>query len=614
MLVAAPASAQAADAKHTPAAAASSGLIPVWAFVNGAAPVAHARVRITSSGKPVRQAGGRMWKRTNAQGVVVLRMRRVPRRFTVIVRGGRAAGMRVRGSQRRAVPAYRGTRVVEVNPLTTLVTRLRRRWPKLDNRRAVRAVKRYFHVPQWADLGQNLRDLGDRWFNARAYLREVRRAGSIDRLNRRLARRIASGSARRARRAPTALAAQATGWSSLPQAKFLVGGLKYLGANVAGTVTQGLIGAGLGALLNLAQSTGLITLPKSDMDEVRDQLDAIGAHLTRLEGKIENLSTAVARSHASQLLHLSDDVVGRIDEAQARLALLANLSPGDPTEKRFAQTIDAYIGGNLQDAGAILNRHLNPALAIGDNVIKAASRALATERFFDERDSTEVEDIYYYFGMYQLQLAVLLVNYWNAHPDAYSLDTRTALMARIEANVTTTQQRSLKPPVPSGMFFDTRTPRFMWGTRNETVDAYRVRSEELYKRADLVMGDFKNWQMPANGDYRNLLDGASGEPRKWLQDHVKVPLKHRRVWASDSLYFAESVTSTFIRVHIFDLDNGQPARHDFGNTPWEFDCRGSNAGPRKCYKDNLDAVRFLRSKTGGLMLLRYLAPDESYWW
>jgi hypothetical protein len=381
-----------------------------------------------------------------------------------------------------------------------------------------------------------------------------------------------------------------------------------------GTITQGLIGAGLGALLNFAQSAGLITLPKSDMDEVRDQLDAVGMQLTRLQGKIENLSTAVARSHASQLLHQSDVVLARIDEAQARLALLANLNPGDPTQRPFAQTIDAFIGANLQDAPAILNRQLNPALPIGDNVIKATSRALATERFFDERDSAEVQDVYYYFGMYQLQLAVLLVNYWNAHPDTYSLDTRKALLARIEANVTRTQQQSLKPPVPSGMFFDTRTPRFMWGTTNETVDAYRVRSEELYRRTDLVMGNFKNWQMPANGDYRNLLDGASGEPRTWLQDQVKVPLRHRRVWASDSLYFAESVTSTFIRVHIFDLDNGQPARHDFGNTPWEFDCRGSNAGPRKCYKDVPEAVRFLRSKTGGLMLLRYLAPGESYWW
>jgi hypothetical protein len=242
LLVAAPASAQAPANDRASGAAASSRLIPVWAFVNGAAPVAHARVRVTSSGKPVRQVGGRMWKRTNARGVAVLRMRRVPRRFNVEVRGGRAAGMRVRGSQRRAVRAYRHARVVEVNPLTTLVTRLRRQRRMLNNRRAVRAVKRYFHVPRWADLGQNLRDMGDEWFNARAYVRDVRRHGSIDRLNRRLARKILSGKAPRARRAwrsPMATASQKGGWGSLPQAQLLVGGLQYLGANVAGRSPKG---------------------------------------------------------------------------------------------------------------------------------------------------------------------------------------------------------------------------------------------------------------------------------------------------------------------------------------------------------------------------------------
>jgi hypothetical protein len=616
LLVSAPGSARAAEAERSTQGAANSRLIPVWAFVNGDAPLARGRVRIMAGGKSVRQVNGRIWKRTNAEGVAVLRMRRVPRRFTVVVRRGNAAGRRVPGSQYRIVTNYRRTRVVEVNPLTTLVTRLRRQRPALHNRRAVGEVKRYFRVPRWSDLGQNLRDMGDEWFDSRLYLRNARRYGSINRLNRVVARKILSGKAPRAHPAAlsrTASASQVGGWLRMKAGELVGAAFEYLGKATLEIVGQSAVGGALGGLLQLAQSAGLISLPKSDMDQVREQLDAIGAQLTQLKGKIDNLTSRVERNNASQLLHQSDPVLARIDHARADLALLASMGQTDPTRKNFAGVIDGYIANNLQDAPELLNAQLNPGLSIGDNVIKATSRALAaTDRFYDERDSAKVQQVYDYFAMYQVQLAVLLTNYWNAHPGTYSENTIKASIARIEASVTKTQTESVKPAVPAGTFFDLRTPRFMWGTDNRTVNALTVEQEGLRTSASIGMFGFRNWQMPAHGDLGNLVDGATDNPRAWLQDQVEVPLKHQLLWTSDMFQPSPVWRSgQGIDVTIFDLQTGR--REGYFYDRQDPKCPGTTSG--SCdWKYSPDVQVFLRSKAGGLMLLRYLAPGESYWW
>ena len=117
---------------------------------------------------------------------------------------------------------------------------------------------------------------------------------------------------------------------------------------------------------------------------------------------------SLAESEASQLLHQTDDVIGRIEHAQELFDVLANLSPTDPTQQKFAVATRTYIGNHLLDAPALLNRRLSPSLAIGDNVLKATSRALAaSNRFFDQRDSREVKSVYDYFATFQAQLAVL---------------------------------------------------------------------------------------------------------------------------------------------------------------------------------------------------------------
>jgi hypothetical protein len=115
---AASSTAQSGTAAGTRATASRSGLIPVWAYLDGSDPVVGGRVSIIAGGKPVAQLGPHAYRLTNAHGVALVSVRRIPRRFTVVVRGGRAAGRRLVGSLRsgRSGP---DTGVVDVNPQRT---------------------------------------------------------------------------------------------------------------------------------------------------------------------------------------------------------------------------------------------------------------------------------------------------------------------------------------------------------------------------------------------------------------------------------------------------------------------------------------------------------------
>jgi len=307
--------------------------------------------------------------------------------------------------------------------------------------------------------------------------------------------------------------------------------------NLLGTAVeiqkQQFVGGALAALLQVAKGAGLDLVGKSELDGVREQLDALGAQLTQLNGKVDDVKRIVARSHASQLLAQSNDIIGSIKWAQERLAMLARMKPDDPTQSSFAQTIIAHIAVYLDNAAEKLDRQLRPSLAIGDNAIKATSRALASERFFDSRSSDEVRSVYDYFAMYQAQLAVLLANYYNAYPASYSVATRKELLEKVQENVIKVEQESVKPSVPVGAFFDTRTPRFMWAMDPQTVNVVTLLEKDMKTSTTLSYGGLHNFQLPSSHDLVNLVAGASGDPRAWLQAQVNVHLSHQLLWVSD---------------------------------------------------------------------------------
>jgi hypothetical protein len=623
----APAAALAADRGRPQPASTPTRVIPVWAYVNGANPVAGSRVTIMAGGKPVRQLRARTSGVTNVNGVALVLVRRVPRRYTVVVRGGRVAGERLPGGLRSL--AVSGAGVAEVNPLTALVSQLRGQRPSLSFSRASRLVKHYFGVPWWADLGDNLRD-GPAWFSAAKYLAEARRYGSIDRLNRAVALRILHAGSRFPRISNGAQLSSGSGATGSPSAAktgtVVVGGLtdltprelvkkvfKHLLGTGLGIGSHELVGGLLGGLLQLASHVTGIMPPKSEFEQVQDQLNAIGAQLTELKGQVANLDLTIAKSDASRLLHLSDKVIGDIQRGSEDLEALAASTRNANGQKQLAEDIAYHVRNNLLTAPKTFGALLDPAFTVANNPIKAVSHVLGSSGFFDAQKSDEVRTVYDYYATYQTELAVLLTNYWNTKPDAYPVAAQKAEIAKLDASVTKIERESLKPTVPAGTFIDTRTPAFMWGMYSQSVTALTVINDNQQTSTKLSLGGFHNYQMPSFHDYKNLLKGATGDPRVWLQGQVKVPLDHQLVWGSEGITtrtgFSTSPHSSppcEVRVDIFNLDTDavQPA----GSTESgpKYNCRTAFTDPK--------IQNFLRSKSGGLLLLRYLAPSERYYW
>jgi len=602
------------------AAGPRSELVPVWAYVNGDLPLAGAWVGIVTQKGAMRQVNGRLLARTNAHGVVVLAFAHVPRRFSVIVTGGRAGGQALKGSLRTEVHTYSGAAgVVEVNPLTTVLARLRSERPRLTYGAAALLVKRYYRVPAWADLAENLRT-SRAWFDARAYLRQARRYGSVDGLTRIVVWRMLHGQRRMARVAlPVRVVsadAMATTAGFAPAitsvglahnaTKLVVRVFKSLLGTTVKIKREELVGGALGGLLQLAKVLGLAPDTPTELAGVREQLDALSTQLTRVEGQVKDVSKRLERIHASQLLAQSNGVIARISDAYKRLALLANMTPTDTTRESFAAILTAQIA-KLTEAPEELDLQLRPKLEIGDNVFKAASRSLATSNlFFDERQSQTVEAVYEYFATYQAQLAILLTNYYNANPKAYSPETIRALISPIETNVTA-QAQSLKPPVPPRTFIDTRTPKFMWGVLPGRVSALTLLQDHIQTSRMLNMGAFNNYQLPSSHDLRNLLAGATpgDDARAWLQPQIAVHLSDPLVWVSDPFVRTTSPHNCQIFIQIFNLRTAKYENYSGG--------RYVQTSPT-CNLQDPATRRFLASMHGGVLFLRYLAPGESYWW
>ena len=352
---------------------------------------------------------------------------------------------------------------------------------------------------------------------------------------------------------------------------------------------QGLVGGALGGLLELAKSAGIDLAGKSELDGVREQLNGLAAQVTQLQGQVSVLGQQLAHTHASVLIHHSDAVIGNIKTATEQLEALAKAG-GTAEERQFlADEITKFVGTNLINAPATLDLHLNPEVALGDNAIKATSRALAaSSRFFDARQSDEVRAVYDYFATYQTQLAVLLTNYWNAHP--FSVQYKTDAISKLETSVTETQQKSLKPTVPAGAFFDTRTPQFMWAMYNHTVTGLDLMDRGWQTSRTIVVGDFRNFQLPSSHDLRKLVDGSSGDARAWLQPQVRVNLSHQLLWVSDPFRRGSQKGRCRLQITIFDLLTAKLVDWRFHNASGFVGCELNNAGTREALRSTFTTV------------------------
>jgi hypothetical protein len=619
---------------------ASSRLVPVWPLVDGDMPVSFGRVSVVATTedpahvgdrRPVVQRTGAGSERTNAAGVAMLDFGRLPRRFTVVVRGGFAHGRRFPGTLYAEVRNH-GTDVVEVNPVTTLTAYVRTVGRGMGGVRARRRVKRLLAIPAWHDTTRDLRR-ADEHFDGDAYLAAVRRRGSVAALNRALLAELRDGDGDRwmFRESGARMALAPLDWLKLvedPEA-LVATGFEELANFVFGKIGDHVTNGALGWLTSIAPELGFGggDEQRAELAEIRAALEAMGKQLTRLEGQVQGVYRAVQQAELSELAHQTDVTIGQIDHAESQLAVLANMSPDDPTVGRFAETINDYIGSRLLDAPAILNRYLSPGIRVADNVIKAAYQAVAagTPRVFDSGKSAQAKSIYDYFAGYQMQLAVLLTNYWHSKPDTYSGSTISENLFEIQRNVTVEQRASLKPSVPGGAWVDPRTG-LMWTFTDTPVDGVAL-LESYLKNTNLApLGEqaFANWRLPTRLELADFTSGIGGSARAYLNAQLGFDdAVVRNTWTSDSLTRARWSLITgdeeLLRVGFFNLNSNtfvpySDPGHQFNqNAPpysWPLEVT-----PQGCGVNSPTLREWLRAKVArGLFYVRQPAAGEDYWW
>ena len=454
-------------------------VLAVWGLADGDTDVAGATVRVfagppaarggaSRSGRALAQTNGRRADRTYRSGVALLAFRRLPSEFVVEVRGGRANGRRVPGTLRAAVRGYRSGDVIYVNPVTTMMAAYRAAVERgsLDRSYAGarRLAYRELRIPHWmsqADLSYRDRRFdGDTLSRRRAPRRRGRRARS-------------PAPPRRPGRPPVyrvPAAARAAGGISPPPRREPLGPLPGGGAVLEGAagvvmrllVTGAALAAGEVAQRNQIEVPGWLLGLFGLGDAADEQFAEIRRLLTGLSAQVTRLQSDVNLAGFSALVHQTDRTTGQIDHANSQLVLLANMPSGDPTKRAFARTIVDYIGTNLLDAPEILNQNLGTRISLADNLIKSASRTLGQRKLFGPKSSAEVRGIYDYFAAYQVQLAMLLQEYYHAKPDVYNPTNAAANLERLRANVVS-QADSLKPDVPENTVIDTKN-REMWVT------------------------------------------------------------------------------------------------------------------------------------------------------
>jgi hypothetical protein len=442
---------------------------------------------------------------------------------------------------------------VDINPVTTLITddlAGQRELPApIALARAHTQIYRLLVIPG----SENQVDLrySARYFDGATYLRAAQRAGGIGRLDRQLVGQARRGQQRRFLSAPATftggprLAGPIASAAAFP----LTGGeltaraFKFLAAQAGSSLVR-VAGqkAGTAALGWVLAAYGFEdALADQDVTEIRRIVEQLSTQVAQLQNQVSQLQRDLGVIGFSTLVHQTDRTIGQIDHATSQLALLANMPAKDPTKAAFAQTIADYIGANLLDAPAILNRGLGSHLLLADNVIKSASRALAQRKFFGPQSSAEVRGVYDYFAAYQVQLAMLLQEYYHAKPTVYSAENNVANLAQLRGNVES-QAGSLKPDVPANTVIDTKS-REMWvtdlpnpekrlfdiayATRDGSHFQWRGNTHATYTRdcgfrpfdgpRGLAGLPYCNWEMPTADAYRRLIEGWSGKsPSHWL--------------------------------------------------------------------------------------------------
>jgi hypothetical protein len=389
--------------------------------------------------------------------------------------------------------------------------------------------------------------------------------------------------------------------------------------------------AALGLLKKLASSAaesvlpklfGLVGLPEDlidsgDIKEIRGRFHAIDEKLVEIKKDLARLETKIDKVNYNVVVGPTKNDVADINTFYADLKVLANMDARDKTRKGFGQRVLEDIKTRITPIPGRLNEKLGGSVQLADNVLTAASTFVASKAgpFFGPDDSALVQSIYAYYADAQSRAGVLLMAYWTSDPSSFSPATITTLAGRITTNVQNQAAQYVKPPVPDGVFIDTRT-RTMW-TRTLVNRVDGLTFDRNISGKPQSWAGFSDFRVPSFAELQQLIRGWDGNPAEWLRQRAKMaPGVEGRLWAQDSLVVQRQskfcskgrCTAGFVRLlNLFDLSRGDIYDHcPFGE---RYKC------PQR-YSENTplpSGTRFLMHQSALVIYKRPLGIQESYW-
>ena len=449
--------------------------VPVWALIDGELPLTGGKATIvTGHGRNrhvIADRGGDT--RTNRDGTVVLHPRRVPKRFTVVVRGGEAGGDRFRGSLAIDVTGYRAPGILTVNPVSTIVTAFERAHPELNGGRAEVKVKRYLEIPAFQDVAIDLRR-SDAFFDGDVILKRLggrRMSDLVDKTVARMDRVGRHGTnpflfSRRAKAERRRLG-DVDGAGDAAVADDLVNGLLKNAASAgAGAVGNYLLGF---VLEDFGLGGG--DPDAAALAAIQNQLTVISQQLGTLEVDSEKTQAAIAKAEYSNLVGQTTQSLGEIDNAETCLGFLVTMDKNDPDLGRFSKGLTNYIGSTLLPIESTLTKQINGVQG-ADGIVTAAykdTHAAALNpstpnfHFWTQQVSAQPRQVFDYFAAYQAELAMLTTEYYHSQDE--TTDSIVAALNEFQYDIGQ-EQSLLKPLVPDATVVDAATGE-VWLTENE---------------------------------------------------------------------------------------------------------------------------------------------------
>lgn len=293
----------------------------VWAVSGGGRDLgrpAGAAVRIRWHGRVIGRG------KTGHRGIAIVRLKRVPRHFSVEVGGGTLRGghrqQRLKGLLRARIANYRGG-PIHVNPATTLAFFYKRLHPRLAERAARNRVARFLRLPAKHDFDTDIHSSA--FFNGRRYVRRAGRAGGLGRFSHRIARTI---DRRRARGRASALVASA----SVSEAS--LGTLATLSRELSSY--RGIFSAigGISGTLGIVNTV----MSLAGADPIGAEIDQLGREMNELllevqavKQQIEKLESVVTSFNAESTFAIlegqSQGLIAKIELARKKWEGITNL-------------------------------------------------------------------------------------------------------------------------------------------------------------------------------------------------------------------------------------------------------------------------------------------------